>query len=286
MGKELIAEADSTAVRVALWRAMHVESDASPHVLEDLIGLQLVDPPANWRERPDMHPEGTKPFRASIVARARFIEDLVVEQLRNGVDQYVMLGAGLDTFAQRRPDLAPDLTIFEVDRPGPQKWKQSRLNELGMTIPDCLHFVPVDFEAGDSWWARLTEFGFDPSRPAVVTSTGVSMYLTGEANEATLGQVALLAGGSTFAMTFLMPLNESEPELRPAMAMAERGARASGTPFISFYMPDEIVQMAMKAGFKEARHISSGMLTERYFSNRTDGLRPPVNAEELLLALT
>lgn len=85
---------DSTAVRVALWRAMHVQVDAPPHVIEDEVGLQLADPDGNWRERPDMHPQGTQGYRASIVGRARFVEDLVAEQAGRGVTQYVLLGAG------------------------------------------------------------------------------------------------------------------------------------------------------------------------------------------------
>src|ERR1700756_3341079 len=92
---------DSTAVRVALWRALHVEVDPPPHVFDDEVGLKLVAPDPAWRSRPDMSPF-TRPFRASIVARARFIEDLVAEQAARGVGQYVILGAGLDTFAQRR----------------------------------------------------------------------------------------------------------------------------------------------------------------------------------------
>ena len=93
------AAADSTAVRVALWRAMHVQVDPPPHVLEDEIGLRLVAPDDGWRRRGDMDPHATRLFRASIVARARFIEDLVVEHSGRGVSQYVILGAGLDTFA-------------------------------------------------------------------------------------------------------------------------------------------------------------------------------------------
>src|SRR5580704_4408540 len=106
MADEPIAKADHTAVRVALWRALHVQIDPPPHVLEDEIGLRLAAPEDGWRDRPDMHPEGSKPFRAAMVARARFIEDLVEEQAGLGVDQYVILGAGLDTFAQRRPEVA------------------------------------------------------------------------------------------------------------------------------------------------------------------------------------
>ena len=133
---------DPTAVRVALWRALHVEVDAPPHVLTDQLGLALADPDDEWRRRPDMDPRGTQPFRASIVARARFIEDLVTSEAERGVSQYVILGAGLDTFAQRRPELASRLRVFEIDRPGPQAWKRQRIGELGLALPNL---VPVDF---------------------------------------------------------------------------------------------------------------------------------------------
>ena len=141
---------DSTAVRVALWRALHVEIDAPPHVFEDEIGLQLANPDDGWRDRGDMDPVGTRQFRASIVARARFVEDLVTEHAGEGVTQYVVLGAGLDTFAQRRPEVASRLRVFEVDQPGTQAWKRRRLIELGFDIPDWLRLVPVDFAAAES----------------------------------------------------------------------------------------------------------------------------------------
>lgn len=277
---------DSTAARTALWRALHVQFDPPPHVLEDEVGLRLLAPGAGWRQRPDMEPTFTGPFRASIVARARFIEDLVVEQAGRGVKQYVILGAGLDTFAQRRPEIASGLRIFEVDPPGPQAWKRQRLVDLGYGVPDRLRFVPVDFEAGDVWWQRLAAAGFEAGQPAVVVSTGVSMYLTREAIMATLRQVAALAPGSTFVMSFLMPIELADPEVRPGLQMAEKGARASGTPFISFFTPEEMLGVARTAGFREVRHVSSATLAQRYFAGRKDGLRPPNNAEELLVAGT
>jgi methyltransferase (TIGR00027 family) len=284
MSDDRTAKADPTAVRVALWRAMHVQDDAPPHVLEDEIGLQLAGPDEGWRLRPDMHPQGTRPFRASIVARARFIEDLVVEQAGRGVDQYVLLGAGLDTFAQRRPEIASAMRVFEIDRPGPQAWKQRRLVELGYPAPAWLRFVPVDFEAG-SWREALDAAGFDASKPAVVASTGVSMYLTPEANAGTLQEVAAFAHGSTLAMSFLLPVELMDPEARTGFERAAQGARASGTPFVSFFSPDAIVKLAREAGFRDARHVSAATLTERYFANRTDGLCPPKNSEELLVAV-
>jgi len=277
---------ESTAARVALWRAIHVQVDAPPHVLEDEIGLKLVAPDEGWRKRPDMDPDFTKLFRASIVGRARFIEDLVLEQAALGVDQYVILGAGIDTFAQRRPEIASGLKVFEVDTPGPQEWKYQRLIELGFGVPDWLRLVPVDFEAGDGWLQKVEAAGFDASRPAVVASTGVSMYLTREAIAATLRQIAALAPGSTLAMSFLLPLELADPDVRPGLEMAAKGARNSGTPFISFFTPADMLALARENGFKEARHVSAAALSESYFAGRTDGLRPPNNAEELLVAAT
>jgi methyltransferase (TIGR00027 family) len=285
MHDKKVAEPDNTAVRTALWRALHLEVDSLPHVFEDDIGLKLAAPDDEWRNRPDMSPF-TRPFRASILARARFIEDLVAEKAAHGVGQYVILGAGLDTFAQRRPELASRMLVFEIDQPGPQAWKRQRLIDLGFGIPSFLRLVPVDFEAGDAWWEQLAASGFDSKCPAIVASTGVSMYLTKEAIMATLRRVATLAPGSTLAMSFLLPIELTDPEIRPGMERAVEGARASGTPFISFFTPTEMLTLARDAGFKNIQHVSAATLTQRYFADRTDDLRPPNNSEELLVATT
>jgi methyltransferase (TIGR00027 family) len=285
MREKQIAAPDNTAVRTALWRALHVEIDSPPHVFEDEVGLKLAAPDDGWRSRPDMG-SFTRPFRASIVARARFIEDLVAERAARGVSQYVILGAGLDTFAQRRPELGSRLLVFEVDQPGPQAWKRQRLIDLGLGIPSFLRLVPVDFEAGDAWWERLAASGFDTGRSAVVASMGVSMYLTTDAITATLRHVAALAAGSTLVMSFMLPLELMGPDVRPGVERAAEGARASGTPFISFFTPVEMLALARNAGFKEVQHVSAATLAERYFAGRTDGLRPPNNSEELLVATT
>jgi methyltransferase (TIGR00027 family) len=282
---EQTAAPESTAVRVALWRAMHVQVDPPPHVLEDEIGLRLAAPPDGWRSRGDMDPGFTKVFRAGVVARARFVEDLVTDQSGKGVGQYVLLGAGLDTFAQRRPEIAARLRVFEVDQPGPQSWKRQRLIELGYGVPDWLRLVPVDFEAGESWWERLPAAGFDAGKPAVVASAGVSMYLTREANLATLRQMAQLAPASTMVMTFMPPLELVDEVGRAGRQISENGARASGTPFITFFTPEQIVALAREAGFADASHVSAAMLNQWYFAGRPDGLQTS-NGEELLLATT
>ncbi len=278
--------AEDSAVRVALWRALHVQIDSPPHVLNDEIGLLLAAPDDGWRSRPDMDPAGTRWFRASIVARARFVEDLMAEQADRGVAQYVILGAGLDTFAQRKPEIASRLRVFEVDQSGPQAWKRRRLTDLGFGVPEWLRFVPVDLEAGGSWWDHLAAAGFDSSRPAVVVSTGLSMYLTKVANAASLRQIADgLAPGSTLAMTFLLPTELFDKDLRSGFEAAQRGARAAGTPFVSFYSADEIVELARRTGFQDAQHVSAAMLSELYFTGRTDGLHI-LRGEELLVATT
>ncbi|MEV6115176.1 class I SAM-dependent methyltransferase [Streptomyces sp. NPDC052109] len=276
---------DNTAVRTALWRALHLRVDPPPHVIEDEIGLQLAAPGEDWRDRPDMDPQATRGFRAAIVARARFIEELVAEQADRGVTQYVILGAGLDTFAQRRPELASRLRVFEVDQPGTQAWKRHRLVRLGYGIPDWLHLVPVDFEGGASWSEQLSVAGFDPGRPAVVVSTGVTMYLTKDATAAALRRIAGLAAGSTLAMTFLLPTALVDDADRPGLRASKDGAQASGTPFISFYTPQETLALAREAGFRDVRHVPGTSLTERYFADRADGLRPS-SGEDFLLAST
>jgi len=275
-------EPDNTAVRTALWRALHVQVDAIPHILEDEEGLKLIAPPDDWQQRPDM--KFTKRIRASVVARARFIEDLIIKQSKQGITQYVILGAGLDTFAQRRADIASTLQVYEIDQPDTQTWKQQRLIELGFGIPEWLHFVSVNFETS-SWWEQLLKAEFDISKQTVVSCTGVSLYLTKDAIISTLKQIATLAPGSKLAMTFYLPMELLDEEDKPLQLIAEKGAREAGTPFVSFFTPNEILALASEAGFKEATTISTKDMEGLYFRDRTDHLLP-ASGEMFLLATT
>jgi methyltransferase (TIGR00027 family) len=263
---------DNTAVRVALWRALHLEVDDAPPILDDRIGLAMAAPDEGWRSRPDMDPEATRLFRASIVARARFVEDMVEDKAAHGLGQYVILGAGLDSFAQRRPDIASRMRLFEIDEPETQAWKRQRLQDLGYGIPDWLALVPVDFEAGVSWRARLAEAGFDAARPALLAATGLSMYLTREAVSAMLREAAELAPGSTFVMNFILPMEFAAPQERSGRETSQKGAARSGTPFLSFFTPEDMAETARAAGFHEVQIVPAATLGARYFSGRTDGL--------------
>ena len=271
-GKPIAPE--DTAARTALWRALHTELDV-PAVLTDTVGLELLDPDPDWRSRGDMDPDFTRGMRAWVAARSRIVEDLVLE---SGIDQYVLLGAGLDTFAQRHPGAG--VTVFEVDEPGPQRWKRERLTELGRPAP--ARFVPVDFEAGE-WLDSLVGAGFDATRPAVIASLGVSMYLTREATTASLRQLATLTPGTAVAMTYQPPTELLTGHDRRAREISAAGAARNGTPFRSFYTAAEFADLAAAAGFTGTRTISTEDATARYFADRTDGLAP-AHGEEMLIA--
>ncbi|MES1195677.1 MAG: class I SAM-dependent methyltransferase, partial [Steroidobacter sp.] len=134
-------------------------------------------------------------------------------------------------------------------------------------------------------WNQLNAAGFDRSKPAIVVSTGVSMYLTKEANVATLEQVAALAPRSTFAMTFMLALNHLGPTERSIMEFVMNKAHESGTPFLSLYSPEDMLSTANVCGFKKSQYISGEDIYQRYFADRTDGLRAG-NAEAFLVAMT
>lgn len=262
---------DTTAVRTALWRALHVEADDEPYILKDEVGLKLICPPAGWQERPDM--KYTKRLRASIVARARFTEDLIINGSQQGITQYIILGSGLDTFAQRNPSVGSNLDIYEIDQYSTIGWKRQRLLELGFGIPEHLHLVPVNFETS-LWSEALLNAGFQLSAPAIIVCAGVTLYLTKEAILSMLNEMSNLAAGSIIVVTFYLPISLLDDQDKPMQEIAEKGARDAGTPFISFFNQNEILTLARNAGLRDAEIVSTSDLQQRYFSKRNDNLLP------------
>lgn len=231
---------DNTALRTALWRALHVMSDDKPFIIEDKVGLELIKPEQGWQERPDM--KFTKSLRASIVARARFVEDIAKEQIAKGVKQYVLLGAGLDSFAQRNEEISSPVNIYEIDQPEMLAWKEEKLIENGYNIPGNLHFVPVNFETS-SWLDELINKGFDIHQSTIVSCTGVTLYLTREAIIETLRKLTSFASGSTIAVSFYLPVDQLEGDDKNLMEMSIKGAKASGTPFVSFFLSKKFLNL-------------------------------------------
>lgn len=279
-----LPEPNNTAVRTALWRALHVQIDPAPPIFNDTLGLQLIQPDEDWQTRPDMDKEFTKRVRVSIATRARFVEDLVETYYQQGINQYLILGAGLDTFAQRHPERMSRLHVFEIDEPNTLTWKQQRLAELGYSSSDHLHYVAVDFEK-ESWWEALLAAGFVPDQPAVVCCTGLSLYLTREANLQLLQQFGQLAKGSVCAMTFLLPMSEIEDADKMLMEISMKGAERSGNPFQSQFTHNEILQLATETGLQQASIVSKADLLERYFAHRTDHLEPASGEDVLVIKL-
>lgn len=271
---------DNTAERTALWRALHVQIDAQPYIFEDNWALTLSNPAPDWQQRPDM--KFTRPIRASIVGRARFVEDQIMEAIENGITQYVILGAGLDSFALRHPNVE-NLDIYEIDQPSTLAWKADRINAHLDALPAHLHFVPVDFETTD-WWDALGDAGFDFSRPAVFSCTGVTLYLSQEANFQLLARISSLAAGSAAIISFYAHPEDLTGEDKALLEMSIKGAAASGTPMVSFFNQAEVKEFAEKAGLSHQTIYDTDDLINRYFKSRKDDLMP--NAGELFLVAT
>jgi methyltransferase (TIGR00027 family) len=208
---------------------------------------------------------------------------LVIKHLESGVSQYVILGAGLDTFAQRRREVMMRLRLFEIDEPGTQQWKQRRLRELALPPAPNHRLVPVDFESRQSWVAALATAGFSPGEPSVIASTGVAQYITVHAMRETFRQVAGLARGTVVISTFIPPADLIDPAERAYRALTEQRAASRGHPWISFYTPAEFISIASEAGFDNVHHVAASELNARYFNNRADGLRAN-SGENLIVA--
>jgi len=163
--------------------------------------------------------------------------------------------------------------VFEVDEPDTQAWKRRRLKELALAPPPTLSFVPVDFER-QMWVAEIIKAGFDRARLAVVSSLGVTQYLSVDAIQAMLGDIARLGPSSLFVCSFVLAAHLVEPDERDMRAETETRAAKLGHPWLSTFAPDEIRGLAEGAGFPEARLVTPDDLSGRYFTGRTDGLRP------------
>ena len=260
-----------TALRVALRRAAHQLHDAKPLVLDDPVAVRILGPnyaaelartPAK-PDRPHSHA-----LRAFIVSRSRFAEDKLAEAVRAGTTQYVLLGAGLDTFAHRCPH--PQLRIFEVDHPATQQWKRTLLKSNSISEPEGLHYVPVDFER-ESLRAQLSQAGFDSAQQTLFAWLGVVPYLTLAAFRSTLGVIAAQPRGSAVVLDYGQPRHVLPPlEQLAHDSLASRVALA-GEPFQLFLT---VAQMRRElAAFIEVEDLGREEINERYFRNRSDHLR-------------
>jgi methyltransferase (TIGR00027 family) len=266
----------ATAEGVAIQRALHQMHDAAPKILDDPIAPLLLDLESDSNKASIAAIESIthavkSPFRAVFIMRSRYTEDCLAESLVRGVRQYVILGAGLDTFAYRQPAWGGSLQIYEVDHPASQEWKRERLEEAKVRIPGNLTFAPIDFET-TSLRQGLSNAGFDSRTPSFFSLLGVSQYLTAEAVESIFGFVQSMPKGSELASEFivpddLMPADEARVFRAIASFAAERGE-----PWLTRLQPEKLRARLTSLGFSQVYHLSPQAANERYFQGRSDDL--------------
>jgi methyltransferase (TIGR00027 family) len=259
-----------TALRVAMRRAAHQLIDRPP-VLDDPIAVRLVGSLLT-RDMERAQHKVARDFRAFMAVRSRFVEDQLAAAVARGVTQYVVLGAGLDTFAWRNP--FPGLRVFEVDFPATQAWKRALLQEAHLDQPEQLTFVPLDFEH-----LRLAEglaqARFDMGRAAFFGWLGVVPYLTLEAFRATIRDIAGMASQSGVGLDYGLSPKVLGPLHRLALERLSARVAAAGEPFRLLFTPGELEDELRTAGFARIAQWNSKSLNELYFNGRLDGLKLP-----------
>lgn len=279
----------ASAIASAMMRAAHFLWDEEPKILQDrlALGLSGIENEAALRSALDTlqaefaqrtTPEFARAFfsyaRAGITMRQRYTEEELGKAVKRGVRQYVILGAGLDSFAYRRPDLASILRVFEVDHPATQLWKCTRVQELHLTLPGNLTFIPLNFEQ-QTLAEGLRAGGHQTEVPTFFSWLGVTMYLTETAVFETLGYVASLAPGSEIVFEYYPPEAELAEESRRLLGMMKATWAARGEPFLSAFEPTALAARVKERGFTEVWDLGPEEANGRYFAGRTDGLRTP-----------
>jgi len=256
-------------------RAAHLLVDSEPRIFADSLAALLLGDEAETylryhREHGD-HPllAGT---RAQATCRSRFTEDQLALAAARGTAQYVILGAGLDSFACRS-ELAGRLRVFEVDHPATQQRKRALLAAARLAEPPTLTWVPVDFETGELI-AALTAAGLDPAAPAFVSWLGVTMYLTAEAIGATLASLSRLAPGSELVTDYMLTadLRDADGVAYADLVMPDSERR--GEPWLSFFTPEQMTGLLTSHGFTGVRDVRQRDAVSAALWERTDLLRP------------
>jgi methyltransferase (TIGR00027 family) len=272
IGLRLEGGASMTAVLMAAMRAAHSLLD-EPKVLDDSVAEGLAGEFAAGAIASVRADPTTFFFRHTAAARARLAEDTA-----SGADQYVLLGAGLDSFAYRRGDASDGLRIFEVDQPITQSWKRQRLADIGVTIPESVTFVPLDFEQHDLD-LELSRAGFDPAKPSVVAWLGVTYYLTPEAITGTLERIAHWSAGTQIVFDYQIPepmwdsFEGWDDNLPRAVAA---GFAASGEPWVSSFSPAEVETLLSGHGYGNIEDFDHDMIRAAYMGSVGSGLPGPI----------
>jgi methyltransferase (TIGR00027 family) len=272
-----------TAEAAAAARAKHLNHAPPPKVFEDPYAAALTSPAFRrllWNRFLCwvLYSTVLRSLRrgvAQVLGRSRYAEDCLEKAIPGGIRQYVLIGAGLDSFALRRRDLEQSLQVIELDHPDTQRVKRSRLEQLGIDLPRNVDFVPADLSIEDVAKA-LQRSRFEPGQPVFYSWLGTTMYLT---NEATLATLKALAGcsapGSEIVFDYVLPESILSEDEANALAGMKQFVASRGEPMMGEFAPEELAEAVAALGFEVVEDLSAADQTARYFADRSDGLRPP-----------
>ena len=278
-------QASWTAIYTAIFRAAHQLLDATPKILDDPVAVGLVEGASEADIRAqaaDFQQPLQRLARSLFVVRSRFAEDQLAEAVKAGVGQYVILGAGLDTFAYRQPTWARTLRVIEVDHPASQTRKRHYLQQARVAIPANVTFCPIDFER-TTLRQGLETVAFAPQVPACFSWLGVTQYLNPAAIAATLHGVLTLSTGSGIVF-FILPDASLAGEDLQAVTFYTALAASRGEPWLTRFEPTRLQQWLQELGFVKVMHLAPSQAEQRYFTGRPDGLRAPI-FEQLMYAV-
>lgn len=262
------------AERVAMSRAVHQFMDDEPLIFPDPLALSIIGAAAQaWmRQHIDMfRTEGLRRARSMVVIRSRYAEEALIAAVQQGVGQYVILGAGLDTFAYRRRDLAERLRVFEVDQPGTLWWKRARLAEAAIEMPPNVRFVAVDFNSGELAGA-LASAGFDRDAPVFFSWLGVVYYLARPVVLETLRYVAGQRASSRVVFDFALAESALSAKGRRLFKRFNAYNMTAGEPWLTWFMSDELLTELETLGFADLDYLSAERAEHKYLEMRTDEL--------------
>jgi methyltransferase (TIGR00027 family) len=260
-----------TALRVATRRAAHQLFD-SPKVLEDPLAVRIIgrEVAGTLSSIADRLSPSARYMRAFMAARARFAEDELALAVRRGVTQFVILGAGLDTFAYRNP--FPNVRVFEVDHPATQEWKRQRLHAESIAIPDSVTYAPVDFNS-QTLADGLHAANFHADQPAFFSWLGVTMYLENQTVYDTFRFIHNMSPENGIVFDYTVPRHLLNPMGKLILGAIMRRVAAAGEPFRGFFAPPELEASLKEIGYSHIEDLNSEAINARYFANRTDNLK-------------
>jgi methyltransferase (TIGR00027 family) len=266
--------ASRTALRVAIRRAAHQRLD-TPRVFDDPLAMRIIGTEfaARLAARAEEHSGiASRSFRAFLVVRSKYAEDELARAVSDGVRQYIVFGAGLDTFAYRNSHTASGLRVFELDHPATQEWKREQLRSAGINIPAEMIFVPLDFER-ETIADALGRVGFALEEKAFFSWLGVTPYLTDRAFAETVGFTASMPPGSGVVFDYAVPRSPLNLIGRFAFDRLSARVAGAGESFQLFFDPKRLEERLREMGFTDIENIGVDEIDARYFRGRADGLR-------------